>query len=263
MKTIEKTLEYHELLMTLDDTTKYSSYELPEGFSYIFYNDGDIKDWVNVHISSGEFIKESYGVKVFHNFYDSFINELSKRCIFIVNNNGEKIATTTISKLKESEYGYEAVLDWFAIKKEYQGYHLSKPMINRAIKLANDLGYNKLLLHTQTHTWLAAKLYLDLGFEPFNINEDIKGWKILKTITNHPKLEGIKSISKEEMYSDIALKIVAELGQIYGKDNYEYLIWDKDDRHDVEVSYNNEVFDYKYYDEETFRLELKEKQMRK
>ena len=255
MKTMEKTLEYHELLMNLDDTNKYGSYELPDGFSYVFYKDGDINDWVNIHISSGEFMKESYGVKVFHDFYDSFVNELSERCFFVINDIGEKVGTATISKLEESEYGYDAVVDWFAIKKEYQGYHLSKPMINRFIKLANDLGYNKILLHTQTHTWLAAKLYLDLGFEPFKVNEDIKGWEILKTITNHPKLESIDTIPNEEMYFDIALKVVKELDKIYGKENYEYSIWHKNGRHDVEVRYENQVFDYKYYDEETFRLE--------
>ncbi len=255
MKTIEKTLEYHELLMTLDDTSKYGSYELPDGFHYEFYNDGDINDWVNIHISSGEFIKESYGVKVFHDFYDSFIDELSKRCFFVVNNKGERVGTATVSRLKESEYGYDAVIDWFAIKKEYQGYHLSKPMINRFIKLANDLGYDKILLHTQTHTWLAAKLYLDLGFEPFNIEENIKGWEIFKTITNHPKLENINTIPKEEMYFDIALKVVNELDKIYGKDNYEYNIWYINGRNDVEVRFNNQVVDYKYYDEKIFRLE--------
>lgn len=258
MKTMEKTLEYHELLMNLDDTSKYGSYELPDGFTYEFYKDGDINDWVNIHISSGEFMKESYGEKVFHDFYDSFLDELSKRCFFVINDKGEKVGTATISKLKESEYGYDAVVDWFAIKKEYQGYHLSKPMINRFIKLANDLGYEKILLHTQTHTWLAAKLYLDLGFEPFNINEDIKGWKILKTITNHPKLENINTIPEQDMYFDIALKVVNELDKIYGKDNYEYSIWHINGRHDVEVRYNNQVYDYKYYDEEIFRLEKEE-----
>ncbi len=255
MKNMEKTLEYHELLMTLDDTSKYGSYELPNGFSYEFYKEGDINEWVNIHILSGEFMKESHGVEIFHDFYDSFIDELSKRCFFVVNEKGEKVGTATISKLEKLQYGYDAVVDWFAIKKEYQGYHLSKPMINRFIKLANDLGHNKLLLHTQTHTWLAAKLYLDLGFEPFNVENNIKGWQILKTITNHPKLERINYVSEEEMYFDIALKTVNELDKIFGKDNYEYSIWYKDGKHDVVVRYNDQVFDYKYYDEKPFRLE--------
>ena len=57
------------------------------------------------------------------------------------------------------------------------------------------------------------------------------------------------------MYSSLSLKVVEVLDSIYGKDNYEYSIWYKNGRHDVEVRYNNQVFDYKYYDEETFRLE--------
>lgn len=254
MRTIEKTLEYHELLMTLDDTSKYGDYSLPKGFHYEFYKPGDIKDWINIHIQSGEFMKETHGEEIFHNFYDSFINELPKRCFFIINDKNEKIATATISKLKKSEYGYDAVVDWFAIKKQYQGYHLSKPMINRFIKLANDLGHQKILLHTQTHTWLAAKLYLDLNFKPFYIENDIKGWQILKTITNHQKLKNINYIDEKDMYFDIALKVVNKLDKIYGKDNYEYSIWHKNGRQDVEVRFKNKVFNYKYINGKLFKL---------
>ena len=45
------------------------------------------------------------------------------------------------------------------------------------------------------------------------------------------------------MYFDIALKVVKQLDKIYGKDNYEYSIWHKNGRHDVEVRYKNQVFD--------------------
>ena len=119
-------------------------------------------------------------------------------------------------------------------------------MINKFIKLANDLGYKKILLHTQTHTWLAAKLYLDLGFERFNIDEDIKGWQILKTITNHKKLTDIDALPENEMYFDIALKTKKILDKKFGN-NYEYSIWHKNGRHDVEVNYNDTLYKFKYY----------------
>jgi len=125
---------------------------------------------------------------------------------------------------------------------------LSKPRINKFIKLANELGHKELLLHAQTHTWLAAKLYLDLGFEPFNMEEDIKGWQILKTITKHDKLKDIKEIPENNMYFDIALKTKAKLDELFGK-YYEYSIWHKNGRHDVEVICNGTLYKYKYYNE--------------
>lgn len=110
MKSMDKTLDYHELLMTLDDTSKYGNYELLNGFHYEFYKDGDINEWINIHIKSGEFNSEEYGIIIFPDFYDSFINELHKRCLFVVNDKNEKVSTITISKLKEKEYGYDVVL---------------------------------------------------------------------------------------------------------------------------------------------------------
>ena len=247
MNSIEKTLEYHELLMTYSDTSKFGDDTLPKGFHYEFYKSGDEEEWSKIHIESGEFMSMKEGLKIFHDFYGSFLKELPKRLFFIINDVGEKVGTATISLLSEKEFGYDAVVDWLAIKKQYQGYHLSKPMINKVIKLANELGHKKLLLHTQTHTWLAAKLYLDLGFEPFNVEEDMKGWQILKTITNHIKLRNIKKVPENDIYFDIALKTKAKLDELF-ETNYEYSIWHKNGRHDVEVNYNNHLYKYKYHD---------------
>ena len=264
VNTIEKTLEYHELLMVYHDTSKYQEDTLPNGFHYEFYKQGDEEEWAMIHIKSGEFMSMDEGLKTFHDFYDSFIEELPKRLFFVVNQEGEKVATATISLLTQPEYGYSAVADWFAIKKEYQGMKLSKPMINHFIKLAHELGHKKLLLHTQTHTCLAAKLYLDFGFEPFHVEDDIKEWQILKTITNHPRLANIEAIDEKEMYFDVALKTKEILDQKFGED-YEYVIWHKNGRHDVEVNQKGVLYKFQYADDgDQFTLEeVKQKQNQK
>lgn len=264
VNTIEKTLEYHELLMVYHDTSKYQEDTLPNGFHYEFYKQGDEEEWAMIHIKSGEFMSMEEGLKTFHDFYDSFIEELPKRLFFVVNQEGKKVATATISLLTQPEYGYSAVADWFAIKKEYQGMKLSKPMINHFIKLAHELGHKKLLLHTQTHTWLAAKLYLDFGFEPFHVEDDIKGWQILKTITNHPRLANIEAIDEKDMYFDVALKTKEILDQKFGED-YEYVIWHKNGRHDVEVNQQGVLYKFQYADDgDQFTLEeVKQKQNQK
>lgn len=246
METIEKTLKYYELLMTYEDTNKLIDYELPSGYHIEFYKEGDEKEWVNLHILSGEFTSFEKGLQHFHDFFDSFKDELNKRCFFIVTETKEKVATATISLLQEKEGNYEAAVDWVAIKKEYQGKNLSRPLISYFIKLANELGHKKLILHTQTHTWLAAKLYLDFGFIPYKIEENYFGWQILKTITNHPKLIEIEPVSKEEIYSQTAIKIVNELKKLH-KGEFNYQIWHKNGRNDVEVYDFNNYYEYKYY----------------
>ena len=69
----------------------------------------------------------------------------------------------------------------------------------RQIKLAKELGHKNIILHTQTTTWLAAKLYLDFGFEVLNNEEEI-GWSILNTLINHDKLSNFKKIPLDEIY---------------------------------------------------------------
>lgn len=246
MQPLEKTLKYYELIMTYEDTSTFTNHDLPEEFHYEFYRPGDEIDWVKIHLSSGEFTSQDEGLTYFHQFYDHFKSELNKRCIFIVNEHKEKIGTATISLLKEKEKGYEAAVDWVAIKKAYQGKGLSRPLISRVIKLANELGHSKLILHTQTHTWLASKLYLDSGFIPYKTDENYKGWQILKTITKHPKLTNIKGITIKEMYSKTAVLIYNELKKIH-KGNFNYEIWYKNNRNDIYVNDFTNYYEYKYY----------------
>jgi len=150
--------------------------------------------------------------------------------------------------------GYPCVIDWLAIDKKYWRQKLGKPLITRTLQLAKELGYYKILLHTQTHTWLAAKLYLDFGFEPFN-TQDIKGWQILKTITNHPKLKSINAIPESEMYFKDAVNIVSELDKLHN--DYTYSIWFKNGKHEVWVRENNLVYKYQYYDNgKTLKCEI-------
>ena len=256
MKPIDNTIKYYELLMSYDDTSKYINYELPSGYHYTFYKDGDEDSWVDINLSSGNFTLEEKGLQYFHEFYDSFIDELGKRCIFIVDDNtNEKVGTATVSLLQHEEYGYKAAIDWFAVRKEYQGKKLSRPLIAKFIKVANDLGHNKIILHTQTTTWLAAKLYLDAGFEPLNKEEKI-GWKILKRLTNHDKLINFEPSTDNEMYDKRNIEIEKQLNEIYGIDNFNYSVWYKNGLHNVYVYSNGKSYEYKYYEEDDkIRLE--------
>lgn len=242
--------------MKYDDISDFINYELPEGFHYEFYKPGDEEDWVNIHIESGEFTSVEMGLKNFHDFYDSFIEELPKRCIFIVDNaTGEKVGTATISLLNKPEYGYNGAVDWVAIKKRYQGRQLAKPLISKFMEIANGVGHSKLILHTQTNTWLAGKVYLDYGYEILN-NEEHLGWSILKTLTNHPKLSEYDILPQEQILDSRNIEIERQLTEMYGTEEFNYRVWYKDGLHNVYTYLNGTTYEYEYFIEDgKIRLE--------
>lgn len=244
MKSIENTIEYHELIMTLDDLNSYNKYPLPNGYNISFWKDeNDTADWIDIHIKSGEFQNKSQAMNVFHDFYDTFYEELPKRCFFISNEKYEKIATATVSP--SCDRNYPCVIDWLAITHSYQGMGLGNPLISQTLKVAKDLGYDKILLHTQTTTWLAAKLYLDFGFIPL-VQDDVKGWDILKTLTNHPKLKRFNTLKDCEIYSQLMLNVKSQLNKLH--DDFDFEVWYINNRNDVYVNSNGKYFQYKFFD---------------
>ena len=248
MKSYDNTIKYYELLMYYKNTSIYEKYSLPEGFHFEFYKNDDIEHWINIHIESGEFCAIEEGVNIFHDFYDCFIQELNKRCIFIVDDKtNEKVGTATISLLAKEEYGCNGALDWLAIKKDYQGKGLAKPLITKILEIANELGHKDIILHTQTTTWLAAKLYLDLGFDIVN-KEEKNGWSILKTLTNNPKLSEYKVLKREDIYDKRNIEIELQLKQIFKDDNFNYSVWYKNGLHNVYVYHHSKTYEYEYFD---------------
>lgn len=265
MRNLDNTIRYYELLMKYDDTSKFYKYELPEGFHYELYKPGDEEEWVAIHIESGEFTSIEQGLQYFHDFYDYFICELDKRCIFIVDNlTGEKIGTATVSLLKEKQFVYDAAIDWVAIKRKYQGKKLARPLISKVVELARDLGHKQIILHTQTNTWLAAKLYLDYGFEILN-DDEVEGWSILKTLTNHEKLNVYNSMPIEEIYDIKNVEIERLLTKLYGTENFNYSVWYKNGLHNVYTYFNGNTYEYEYFIEDgKIRLEeVKNKRYKK
>lgn len=250
MKSLENTIKYYELLMCYNDTSIFKNHALPKGYHYVYYKQGDEIDWVNIHISSGEFMSIKQGMEYFHEYYDTFLNELEKRCFFIVEDiTNEKVGTATVSKLQKEEYNCEATVDWVAIRKEYQGKKLSRPLISKIIDVSSKLGHSRLLLKTQTITWLAVKLYLDEGFEPLNV-ENNKGWEIINTITNHSKLKYLKKLAHEAIYDKRNIAIERQLERIYNKDDFSYSVWYKDGLHIVYVYCKGISDEYEYFEED-------------
>lgn len=225
MESINRTLKYVDLLLVrgLDDIPVMS---LPEGFRFVLFQDGDEKNWVDIEVSSGEFLSFDEGIEAFNYYYGHCYEELKKRCIFIENNEGEKVATATAFYADYPIGDITGYVHWVSVKKEYQGKGLSKPLVSMALLKMKELGHKGTFLHTQTHTWLAVKVYLDMGFVPILNENDYLGWQIIKNLTNHKTLDNVVSIPNDKMYEPLYVKTEEYLKSRFG-DSIEYKVWDK------------------------------------
>ncbi len=195
-------IKYYELMLERKSLDDISDLTLPAGYRFAFYKPGDRDAWIDIEISAKELTSYEQGIEVFEKYFGGKDSELVNRMVFIENESGEKVATATayydIYGRDKSEAGW---LHWVAVRREYQERGLAKPLISYTLRLMHSLGYTHAKIPTQTTTWLACKIYLDFGFTPIpqNAINSLMGWRIIKTLTNHPALENFKAVSVGEI----------------------------------------------------------------
>ena len=195
-------IRYVELEFLRDDLKEIPQFDLPDGYRFVFYCPGDRDDWIRIEQSAKEFSSFEQGLQAWRRYYEGKENMLSNRMVFIETERGEKVATATayfdIYGNDQTDAGW---LHWVAVKREYQGRGLAKPLIAYTLGLMPGLGYDHAMLSSQTNTWLACRIYLDFGFRPKMIDtpENILGWRILKALTDHPALADFDRASEMEI----------------------------------------------------------------
>lgn len=198
-------IRYYELVLERDDLENLPHYALPDGFRFVFYKPGDRDAWIDIEQSAKEFSNYEQGMESWVRYYEGKDDELIDRMVFIENSDGMKIATASafydIYGKDKTDAGW---LHWVAVRREYQGMGLSKPLICFVLQKMRELGYTHAKIPSQTTTWLACKIYLDFGFFPEreNAQESRNGWRILKALTNHPALVDFEAASNAEILSE-------------------------------------------------------------
>lgn len=195
-------IKYYPLYMERTHMEDIPEYKLPKGFRFVFYQPGDRDAWIDIEMSAKEAAAYEEGLNYWNEFFGGKDEELIHRMVFIENEGGEKVATATalydVFGRDKTGAGW---MHWVAIKQEYQGKKLARPLISYVLNLIKSLGYSHSQLSTQTSTWVACRLYLDYGFRPlfgYDKHGDI-GWRIMKTLTNHPALIEYEEVPMEEI----------------------------------------------------------------
>ena len=146
---------------------------LPEGFYFKSYQEDDEVEWAAIETAVSEFENERLALDYFKEKFAPYSKDLRTRLLFVLDSSGEKVGTCS-AWWKELPNGVRyPLVHWVAVKPGYQGKGLAKAMVNRTLKLLQELEQNSpIYLHTQTWSYAAIHLYKKLGFEITDKNLD-------------------------------------------------------------------------------------------
>ena len=160
---LDKSVPYVKFLMLRKKGAPAPVYDLPDGYKFALYKPGDEKSWAEIEMSVLEFDNPKDALKYFGKEFKPYNAELEKRCIFIENSKGEKIATATAWWCCPEKCVPR--LHWVAVKPEYQGLGLGKAIVSKVTQMMLELdGDTDFFLSTQTWSHRAVKIYEKFGY---------------------------------------------------------------------------------------------------
>ena len=189
-------IPHYELLLE-QSLNGIEEIELPPAYHYENYAPGDREVWIAIEKSAKEFASYEAGEAAWSKYFAGHEEDLKNRMFFVADSSGRKLATATAYyNIYTGDDGKTGWLHWVAVHRDAQGQRLSKPLITHVLAHMKKLGYSRTVIPTQTNTWLACKLYLDLGFVPMKENAEKSGmgWRIIKTLTDHPALDDFEPV---------------------------------------------------------------------
>lgn len=196
-------IPYYKLRLYRENFLNLPEMVLPDGYHFEFYHPGDKEAWIEIETSSKECGTYEDACKAWDTYFLPWEHELSQRMLFVVNESGMKVGTASayfdIHGLDPKNSGR---LHWVAIHRDYQGKGLSRALLSEVMKVMRTLNVSCAFCNTSSRNWVACKLYLDLGFVPYQLQESVTGWRIIKTLTNHPALEHLQVLDITELLKE-------------------------------------------------------------
>lgn len=187
-RTWERQQEHIPVVMVRDDLTDLPSYSLPEGFRLRYYRAGEDHLWAEIEIAVASFESTDKALEYFESEFGPGRDRMEARCLYLEDQDGQAIGTSTAwynDAFNGRDYGR---IHWVAIRPEYQGRGLAKPLLAASLGRIADF-HDRAYLTTQTNTSRAINLYLDFGFVPIETYDRCaEGWTWLASVLDHPSL---------------------------------------------------------------------------
>ena len=113
---------------------------------------------------------------------------MCERCLLLESDRDGVVGTATAWHNPDFRGMDHGRLHWVAVTPAHQGRGLGRLLVVKALLLMRRW-HARAYLTTQTTSWIAIHLYLDLGFVPYlAAPEQAEGWALLRREAPHPRL---------------------------------------------------------------------------
>lgn len=162
---LDKSIPFKHIYMIRKPFQNAPDPVLPEGYSLRMFAPGDRDAWCAVETSVAEFPDIEKAREYFEKDYAPFSEELMRRCVFACAPDGTPVATATAWWSKGADR--LAMVHWVSVHPAHQGKGLGRAVMSKVLQLFETLEPNRpIMLHTQTWSHIAVRMYLSLGFRP-------------------------------------------------------------------------------------------------
>ena len=160
--------------------------DLPCGYSFVFFKESaeDIAAWCDI-CRAANMVKSDNNEESFNKIIRSVFGiEPEKDLFFVVDENGRRVATSTLIHNKEKNTGY---LHMVAAIPEVRNMGIGHAMLSFAMSMADERGVDHCILTTDDYRLPAIKNYIVGGFRPViydGLDEEMRGrWsEVAKTL---------------------------------------------------------------------------------
>ena len=160
----DKSVPYHSFIMRRVPGSPVPDYVLPTGYKFALYEKGDEEDWAKITLTHGEFASVDDSLAYFRSEFKEYHDELSRRSLFLVNPQGEKIGTHT-NWWHYTGTRRDPWIKWVFIKPDYLGKGLGQCLFYEGLRQMIAIeGDREVYLQTQTWSYKGVNIYRKAGF---------------------------------------------------------------------------------------------------
>lgn len=189
-------MDYIPVTMIREELCDLRSYGLADGYRIRRFRPGDEQLWAEIETEAGEFDCTEHALSRFEREFGAFLDDMQERCFFLETEEGHGIGTATAwhetafqrpdTDAPPTEYGR---VHWVGIRPAFQGRGLSKPLVGAVLARLAEF-HDRAYLTTQTTSWIAIKVYVDLGFVPLLPTPRWEeAWALIAEATQRPELK--------------------------------------------------------------------------